>query len=94
MDWICRKAPDGHADGSGSTRLSTHYLSPAFQADLVRLGHLTPLEQARMLKPILQDDIREYEQSTDKKQLLDPKGKGMATESLQAWPGDLEEADG
>ena len=38
---------------------------------------------ASMLTPILQDDIHEYEQSTDKRQLLGPKEKGKAP--MTAW---------
>ena len=38
---------------------------------------------ASMLTPILQDEIREYEQTTDKKLLLDPKRKGKAP--MTAW---------
>ena len=58
-------------------------LRPLFKPVLYAPAIWLRWNMVSMLTPILQDDIREYEQSTDKKQLLGPKEKGKAP--LTAW---------
>ena len=58
-------------------------LRPLFKPILFAPAIWLRWNMASMLKPILQDDIREFEQSTDKKLLLGPKEKGKAP--MTAW---------
>ena len=58
-------------------------LRPLFKPVLYAPAIWLRWNMASMLTPILQDDIREYEQSSDKKRLLGPKEKGKAP--ITAW---------
>ena len=58
-------------------------LRPLFKPILYALAIWLRWNMASMLKSMLQDHIREYEQSTDNKRLLGPREKGKAP--MTAW---------